>query len=47
MARALITGCSTGIGRAAPVELTKREPVTLKGLDGEHMTHAVGGARDQ
>ena len=42
MARALITGCSTGIGRAAAVELTKRgfeviatarRPETLEDLD--------------
>jgi NAD(P)-dependent dehydrogenase (short-subunit alcohol dehydrogenase family) len=42
MARALITGCSTGIGRAAAFELTKRgfeviatarRPETLEGLD--------------
>ncbi len=42
MARALITGCSTGIGRAAAVELTKRgfevvatarRPETLQDLD--------------
>jgi len=42
MARALITGCSTGIGRAAAVELTKRgfeviatarKPATLDDLD--------------
>jgi NADP-dependent 3-hydroxy acid dehydrogenase YdfG len=42
MSRALITGCSTGIGRAAAVELTKRgfevvatarRPETLEDLD--------------
>src|SRR4029078_13633262 len=42
MSRALVTGCSTGIGRATAVELTKRgfevvatarRPETLKDLD--------------